>query len=97
MSKAKRIITLAAEKSVLIGTAESCTGGMIASALTDISGSSVAIDRGFVTYSNAAKSSMLGVHPAIIADHGAVSSSVVEAMRGLYLPLALHNIVLPFL
>ena len=80
MSKAERIIKLAPEKSVLIGTAESCTGGMIASALTDIAGSSVAVDRGFVTYSNAAKSSMLGVDPAIIADHGAVSSPVVEAM-----------------
>lgn len=80
MSKAEQIILLASNKSVLIGTAESCTGGMIASALTDIAGSSVVVDRGFVTYSNAAKSSMLGVDPAIIAHKGAVSSSVVEAM-----------------
>lgn len=91
-SKAEQIITLAAEKSVLIGTAESCTGGMIAAALTDIAGSSIAVDRGFITYSNDAKSAMLGVDPTIIDDHGAVSSQVVEAMaRGAVSALSLSD------
>lgn len=63
-----------------LATAESCTGGMIAAALTDIPGSSKAFERGFVTYSNAAKSELLGVDPALIADHGAVSAEVAAAM-----------------
>jgi nicotinamide-nucleotide amidase len=63
-----------------IATAESCTGGLIAAALTEVAGSSDVVDRGFVTYSNAAKTDMLGVHPAVIADHGAVSAAVAEAM-----------------
>jgi nicotinamide-nucleotide amidase len=63
-----------------VATAESCTGGMIAAALTDIAGSSDVVDRGYVTYSNAAKSDLLGVDPALIAAHGAVSAEVAEAM-----------------
>jgi nicotinamide-nucleotide amidase len=63
-----------------VATAESCTGGMIAAALTDIAGSSDVVDRGYVTYSNAAKSELLGVAPALIAAHGAVSREVAEAM-----------------
>jgi nicotinamide-nucleotide amidase len=63
-----------------LATAESCTGGMIAAALTDIAGSSDVVERGFVTYSNAAKTEMLGVPAALIAAHGAVSGEVAAAM-----------------
>ncbi|MEM1430878.1 MAG: CinA family protein [Pseudomonadota bacterium] len=63
-----------------IATAESCTGGLIAGALTDVPGSSTVFERGFVTYSNAAKAEMLGVPAALIADHGAVSEEVARAM-----------------
>lgn len=61
-------------------TAESCTGGLIAAALTAVAGSSDVVDRGFVTYSNAAKAEMLGVDPALILAHGAVSAPVAAAM-----------------
>jgi nicotinamide-nucleotide amidase len=64
----------------VIVTAESCTGGGIATALTDVAGSSVWFDRGFVTYSNAAKEQMLGVPRATIVEYGAVSEAVVIAM-----------------
>ena len=64
----------------MLATAESCTGGMIAAACTDVSGSSNWFERGFVTYSNEAKSELLGVDPALIAQHGAVSEVVARAM-----------------
>ncbi len=64
----------------MVATAESCTGGLIAAALTAIAGSSEVVDRGFVTYSDAAKHAMLGVPGAMIAAHGAVSHAVAEAM-----------------
>jgi len=64
----------------MLVTAESCTGGWIAKTLTDIPGSSRWFDRGFVTYSNAAKHQLLGVPEALIARHGAVSEAVVRAM-----------------
>lgn len=63
-----------------IATAESCTGGLITGALTDIPGSSDVVDRGFVTYSNAAKVQMLGVLPATLDAHGAVSEQVAQQM-----------------
>lgn len=63
-----------------IATAESCTGGMVAAALTDVAGSSNVFDRGFVTYSNQAKIDMLGVLPETLAVHGAVSEEVARAM-----------------
>ena len=63
-----------------IATAESCTGGLVAGALTAIAGSSDVVERGFVTYSNEAKSEILGVPPATIAAHGAVSSETAAAM-----------------
>jgi nicotinamide-nucleotide amidase len=64
----------------LMATAESCTGGLIAGACTDLSGSSNWFERGFVTYSNEAKTAMLGVDAALIATHGAVSEPVARAM-----------------
>jgi nicotinamide-nucleotide amidase len=63
-----------------IATAESCTGGMVAVALTDVAGSSDVFERGFVTYSNAAKVQMLGVREATLAAHGAVSEAVAFEM-----------------
>jgi nicotinamide-nucleotide amidase len=63
-----------------LASAESCTGGLIAAACTSVAGSSDWFERGYVTYSNAAKSEMLGVDPALIAAHGAVSEAVVAAM-----------------
>jgi nicotinamide-nucleotide amidase len=64
----------------MLAIAESCTGGMIAAACTDLSGSSNWFERGFVTYSDAAKTELLGVEPALIAQHGAVSEQVARAM-----------------
>ncbi len=64
----------------MLATAESCTGGMIAAACTDLAGSSAWFDRGFVTYSNDAKTQMLGVDGALIARYGAVSEEVARAM-----------------
>jgi len=63
-----------------LATAESCTGGLLTACLTDIAGSSAVVDRGFVTYSNEAKSDLLGVPAALIAQHGAVSEEVARAM-----------------
>jgi len=65
---------------ILLATAESCTGGLIAGALTDIAGSSAMLDRGFVTYSNAAKRDMLGVRAGTLASHGAVSRETALEM-----------------
>ncbi len=64
----------------MIATAESCTGGLIAATLTEIAGSSDVVDRGFVTYSNEAKTDLLGVPATLIAQHGAVSDPVAAAM-----------------
>ncbi|MEJ6398228.1 CinA family protein [Yoonia sp. 208BN28-4] len=77
---AQDVLTACKAKGVMIATAESCTGGLIAGALTDIAGSSAVFDRGFVTYSNAAKVDMLGVDANAIADHGAVSPQVAAQM-----------------
>ncbi len=71
------------QKNWLLVTAESCTGGWIAQAITAIAGSSVWFDRGFITYSNAAKQEMLGVRPETLATYGAVSEQVVlEMVKG---------------
>lgn len=64
----------------MLATAESCTGGLIAATCTDLAGSSAWFERGLVTYSNAAKTELLGVDPALIVQHGAVSDAVVRAM-----------------
>ncbi len=68
------------ERGLTVATAESCTGGMIAGTLTEVAGSSDVVDRGFVTYSNEAKQDMLGVPPALLKEHGAVSEPVAIAM-----------------
>lgn len=65
---------------LMVATAESCTGGLIAGTLTEIAGSSDVVDRGFVTYSNEAKTEMLGVPATTIEEHGAVSEAVARAM-----------------
>jgi len=77
---AENIIDKARQKTVMIALAESCTGGMIAAALTDVSGSSAALDRGFVTYSNQAKIDILGVSNATLEQYGAVSEQTARAM-----------------
>ena len=78
--RAEALIGAAGAAGVTIATAESCTGGLVAALLTSIAGSSAVVDRGFVTYSNAAKEEMLGVDPALLAAHGAVSAEVARAM-----------------
>ncbi|WP_374374315.1 CinA family protein [Dongia sp.] len=74
------LLDLYRQNGLKIATAESCTGGLIAATLTAVPGSSDVFERGWVTYSNAAKSENLGVPPDLIADKGAVSSEVAEAM-----------------
>ena len=74
------MLDLCRARKLMLATAESCTSGMIAAALTEIAGSSDVVERGFVTYSNAAKAELLGVPPALIARHGAVSEEVAAAM-----------------
>lgn len=69
-------------RGLMLATAESCTGGLIAGVLTEVAGSSDVLDRGFVTYSNAAKSDMLGVPPELIEANGAVSGPVAASMAG---------------
>lgn len=77
---ARLVLEAARERSLRIATAESCTGGLVAAALTDVPGSSDVFERGFVTYSNRAKASMLGVPGDLIADVGAVSEPVARMM-----------------
>lgn len=74
------VADLLLEKGWFLVTAESCTGGLIAAACTDLAGSSAWFERGFVTYSNDAKNEALGVDAALIKQHGAVSEEVVRAM-----------------
>lgn len=77
---AKRLLDLCRRRGLRIATAESCTGGLVAAALTAIAGSSDVVECGFVTYSNAAKESMLGVPAATLKRHGAVSAQTAAAM-----------------
>lgn len=74
------ILTRAKSRGLTVTTAESCTGGMVAAALTDIAGSSNIFERGFVTYSNLAKQEMLGVNAETLDAHGAVSEQVAREM-----------------
>lgn len=80
LARAEQVIKEYTQSNRKIVTAESCTGGLIASVLTEISGSSAVVERGFVTYSNEAKHEMLGVMPELFERHGAVSIPVAEAM-----------------
>jgi len=77
---ARSLLDLCRSRKLTIATAESCTGGLVAGALTDIPGSSDVIDRGFVTYSNDAKRAMLGVKVTTLATFGAVSKETATAM-----------------
>jgi nicotinamide-nucleotide amidase len=77
---AREIIERCTDRKLKVATAESCTGGLIAGALTEIAGSSAVVDRGFVTYSNEAKTELLGVPKALVRKLGAVSEEVAMAM-----------------
>lgn len=76
----ERVVRSLAERGATVATAESCTGGLLASRITDVPGASDVMQRGFVTYSNAAKSELLGVDAGLLATHGAVSAEVARAM-----------------
>jgi nicotinamide-nucleotide amidase len=80
MNRAAQVIHNARKNGMMIATAESCTGGLISAALTDIAGSSDVLERGFVTYSNAAKVELLGVRPETLENYGAVSEEVAAEM-----------------
>ena len=80
MATATSVLIAYRKRGLRIATAESCTGGMIAAALTDVAGSSDVFERGFVTYSNDAKQELIAVPPAILTKHGAVSAETAEAM-----------------
>ena len=77
---ARRVLDLARARGLTLATVESCTGGLVSGALTAVPGSSDVVDRGFVTYSNAAKTALVGVPEALLALHGAVSPAVARAM-----------------
>ncbi|HLS19086.1 MAG TPA: CinA family protein [Paracoccaceae bacterium] len=77
---ARALLDACRKAGLMVATAESCTGGMVAAALTDVPGSSDVVDCGFVTYSNAAKTAMLGVPATMLDAHGAVSEPVARAM-----------------
>jgi nicotinamide-nucleotide amidase len=79
-AKARALIAAARARGLRIATAESCTGGLVGAAITDIAGSSDVFDRGFVTYSYPAKVAMLGVPQVLLTEHGAVSEAVARAM-----------------
>ena len=74
------LLDICKAKKLMVATAESCTGGLVAAAISEISGSSLVLDRGFVTYSNEAKQQMLGITPATIEVYGAVSKECAEEM-----------------
>ncbi|WP_265518864.1 CinA family protein [Nitratireductor luteus] len=77
---ATKVLTRLQQASLMLATAESCTGGLIAAAITDLNGASNVLDRGFITYSNEAKMEMLAVREQTLRDHGAVSSQTAAEM-----------------
>lgn len=79
-TRAKAVLEAARARGWMLAAAESCTGGLVSAALTDIAGSSDVFDRGFVVYSYPAKTALLGVPQAMLAEHGAVSEPVARAM-----------------
>jgi len=80
VQRAAALIDICRRKKLMLATAESCTGGLIAGLITSVPGSSDVLDCGFVTYSNAAKTRMIGVPAELITRHGAVSEEVARAM-----------------
>ncbi|MBE1236732.1 nicotinamide-nucleotide amidohydrolase family protein [Phaeovibrio sulfidiphilus] len=80
VAQASAVLDMLRDQALTCATAESCTGGMVAAALTAVAGSSDVFERGYVTYSNEAKTESLGVPPGLIAQHGAVSAQVAAAM-----------------
>jgi nicotinamide-nucleotide amidase len=80
LALARDVVELCTEKNVMVSTAESCTGGLVAAAITAIPGSSQVMERGFVTYSDKAKTEMLGVMPITLRQYGAVSKDVALEM-----------------
>lgn len=80
MTLAETVLARAKAKGATVATAESCTGGMIGAAITDVAGSSAVFDRGYITYSNEAKIEMLGVSADTLAAHGAVSEEIAREM-----------------
>lgn len=77
---AGKVLRTLQQRGLMVATAESCTGGLVAGAITDLNGASEVLDRGFVTYTNDAKIEMLGVSPQTIAQHGAVSEECAREM-----------------
>ena len=90
----RRLLAKACDRNLMFATAESCTGGMLASLLTDVQGVAHAFDRGFVTYTNEAKHEMLGVPLSLIEEKGAVSRDVAIAMAEGALERSRGNIAL---
>jgi len=80
MTLAEAVVARAQARGLMLATAESCTGGLVAALITSVAGSSAVLEQGAVTYSNAAKTRMLDVPAALIETHGAVSQPVAEAM-----------------
>ena len=91
MALAAEVAAAGTASGKMVVTAESCTGGMVAAALTDIAGASAVLDRGLVTYSNEAKLALLGVSGATVASHGAVSSETAAEMAAGALAAAPHS------
>ena len=79
-AQARAVLDACRERGLMLVSAESCTGGLVAAALTEIAGSSDVVERGFVTYSNGAKEELLGVPHTLLETHGAVSEQVARAM-----------------
>ncbi len=80
LRRAEALVEACRARPLVVATAESCTGGLVAALLTEVAGSSAVLDRGFVTYSNAAKRDLLGVPAAVLDEHGAVSEACARAM-----------------
>ena len=93
LSKAAALLEVYRARRMTLATAESCTGGLVAACLTEIAGSSDVVERGYVTYSNEAKTEMLGVPADLIGDHGAVSEEVARAMAEGALARSRANVV----
>ncbi len=92
LDQAAALLELFRSRGLRLATAESCTGGLIAACLTHVPGSSEVVDRGFVTYSNAAKTDLVGVPAALVEQHGAVSQPVAAAMAAGALARSLADI-----